>query len=88
MAGSDKIDAFCQSHRAQLLVLFGSEAVGKSRAGSDVDLAIKVLGYEAEPEVFANEKLRAWKIYLDTEPIRRMQAEYLRKLKEKSEDVA
>lgn len=36
--------------------------------------------YEDKPGVFDNEWLRACKLYYDTEKLRRMQAEYLRKL--------
>jgi len=37
------------------------------------------LVYEENPGVFDNERLRAYKLYYDTEKLRRLQAEYLRK---------
>lgn len=38
--------------------------------------------YENSPELFEREKLRAWKLYLDTERLRRYQKEYLRRFAE------
>jgi len=43
--------------------------------------------YEAEPGVFDKEKLRTWKLYLDTEKLRVMQKQYLKKFAEKVSDV-
>jgi len=47
-----------------------------------------LLLYEAVPDLFDNEKLRAWKLYLDTEKLRRRRKEYLREFVERSKDVA
>lgn len=44
--------------------------------------------YEACPGLFHNERLRAWKLYLDTEKLRRRQKEYLREYVARSRDVA
>jgi predicted nucleotidyltransferase len=44
--------------------------------------------YESVPGLFEKEKLRAWKIYLDTEKIRSYQKEYLKKIIRKAKDVA
>lgn len=44
--------------------------------------------HEAQPGIFENEKLRAWKLYLDTEKLRRRQATYLKQFVEKTSHVA
>jgi len=44
--------------------------------------------YEAEPDLFENERLRALKLYYDTEKLRRFNDEYLRKFAERSRHVA
>jgi predicted nucleotidyltransferase len=43
--------------------------------------------YESVPGLFEKEKLRAWKIYLDTEKLRSYQKEYLKKIVRKAKDV-
>lgn len=129
-----EIAAFCKKSNVELLVLFGSQAGGKIRTGSDVDLAVKMqrgvefskldliynLGglfegkeidlvvltrdtdpvllneifsrgkslYEERAGTFEEEKLRAWKLYLDTEKLRVMQKEYLKRFAEKLGDVS
>ena len=44
--------------------------------------------YEKDSDIFEKEKLRAWKLYLDTEKIRVIQKQYLKKFAEKASDVA
>lgn len=44
--------------------------------------------YEERKGIFVEEKLRAWKLYLDTERLRKMQRDYLRKFGEKASNVA
>jgi predicted nucleotidyltransferase len=44
--------------------------------------------YEKDPDIFEKEKLRAWKLYLDTEKLRVIQKQYLKKFAEKASDVA
>lgn len=44
--------------------------------------------YEIKAGIFENEKLRAWKLYLDTEKIRNMRSEYLTKFTKKVSHVA
>jgi predicted nucleotidyltransferase len=44
--------------------------------------------FEAQSGIFENEKLRAWKLYLDTEKLRGMQGDYLKRFVEKMTDVA
>ena len=44
--------------------------------------------YEERPGAFEEEKLRAWKLYLDTEKLRVMQREYLKRFAEKLGDVS
>jgi len=133
MDNSD-IAAFCKENNIELLVLFGSQAVGKTHGGSDVDVAVKIrrgvegskldlifrLGglfkegeidlvlitkdtdplllseifsqgkrlYEERPGIYEEERLRAWKLYLDTEKLRRMQKDYIKKFAEKYGNVA
>ena len=43
--------------------------------------------YEKDPDIFEKEKLRAWKLYLDTEKLRVIQKQYLKKFVEKASDV-
>ncbi len=43
--------------------------------------------YEERPGSFEEEKLRAWKLYLDTEKLRLMQKEYLKRFAEKLGNV-
>jgi predicted nucleotidyltransferase len=43
--------------------------------------------YEEDQGIFEKEKLRAWKLYLDTEKLRVMQKQYLKKFVEKVSDV-
>jgi predicted nucleotidyltransferase len=129
-----EIAAFCKENSIELLVLFGSQAVGKTHEGSDVDVAVKIrrgiegskldlifqlggifkegeidlvlitrdtdplllheifsqgkLLYEERPGIYEEERLRAWKLYLDTEKLRRMQKDYIKKFAEKYGDVA
>ena len=129
-----EIAAFCKENNIELLVLFGSRAVGKTHGGSDVDLAVKIrpgtdvakldlifrlgglfkegeidlvlitrdtdplllseifsqgkLLFEERPGTYEEERLRAWKLYLDTEKLRRMQKDYIKKFAEKYGDVA
>ena len=44
--------------------------------------------YEERKGIFMEEKLRAWKLYLDTERLRKMQRDHLRKFGEKASNVA
>jgi predicted nucleotidyltransferase len=44
--------------------------------------------HEAQAGIFDAERLRAWKLYLDTEDLRKMQVTYLRKFAEKTDHVA
>ena len=44
--------------------------------------------YEDRPDLFAEERLRAFKLYFDTEKLRRLQAEYLKQFTESSRNVA
>lgn len=44
--------------------------------------------YEACPGLFDNERLRAWKLYLDTDKLRQMQKEYVRDYVARFRDVA
>lgn len=44
--------------------------------------------YEERAGTFEEEKLRAWKLYLDTEKLRVMQKEYLRRFAGKLSDVS
>ena len=44
--------------------------------------------YEGRPDLFAEERLRAFKLYFDTEKLRRLQAEYLKQFTESSRNVA
>ena len=44
--------------------------------------------YENMAGLFESERLRAWKIYLDTEQLRFYQTEYLKKFIKKAKDVA
>jgi predicted nucleotidyltransferase len=44
--------------------------------------------YVAQPDLFESERLRAWKLYLDTQHLRQMQATYLRAVVERLNDVA
>jgi len=44
--------------------------------------------YEKDPDIFEKEKLRAWKLYLDTEKLRVIQKQYLKNFAEKASDVA
>ena len=44
--------------------------------------------YEKKPGIFEMEKLRAWKLYLDTENIRKMRSKYLREYSGKASHVA
>jgi len=44
--------------------------------------------YEARPGIFENERLRAWKLYLDTEGIRNMRRDYLKGFAEKFGNIA
>jgi hypothetical protein len=44
--------------------------------------------YEEDQGIFEKEKLRAWKLYIDTEKLRVMQKQYLKKFVEKASDVA
>ncbi len=44
--------------------------------------------YEEYPGIFDKEKLRAWKLYIDTEKIRMMQRKYLKKFVRKIRNVA
>ena len=129
-----EIAAFCKENNIDLLVLFGSQAVGKTHGGSDVDVAVKIrrgiesskldlifglgglfkegeidlvlitrdtdplllseifsqgkLLYEERPGIYEQERLRAWKLYLDTEKLRRMQKDYIKKFAEKYGNVA
>jgi hypothetical protein len=39
--------------------------------------------YEEHPDIFKREKLRAWKLYIDTEKIREMQRRYLKEFVER-----
>jgi predicted nucleotidyltransferase len=39
--------------------------------------------YEEHPDIFEREKLRAWKLYIDTEKIREMQRKYLKEFVER-----
>ncbi len=44
--------------------------------------------FEGKSDIFAEERLRAFKLYFDTEKLRRLQAEYLRKYTERMRHVA
>jgi predicted nucleotidyltransferase len=44
--------------------------------------------YEEKPGVFDSERLRAYKLYYDTEKLRGLQAEYLRKFSDGGRNVA
>jgi predicted nucleotidyltransferase len=44
--------------------------------------------YEKDSDIFEKEKLRAWKLYLDTGKLRVIQKQYLKKFAEKASDVA
>ncbi len=44
--------------------------------------------YEKKEGIFTREKLRAWKLYLDTEKIRAMRSKYLKKYMRKASNVA
>jgi hypothetical protein len=44
--------------------------------------------YEEKPGVFDSERLRAYKLYYDTEKLRRFQAEYPRKFSNGGRHVA
>ena len=44
--------------------------------------------YESRKGLFEKEKLRAWKLYLDTEKIRKMNEKYLKNYVKKVSDVA
>lgn len=44
--------------------------------------------YEGRAGAFEEEKLRAWKLYLDTEKLRTMQREYLKRFAEKLGNVS
>ncbi len=128
------IKEYCLQAGIALLVLFGSSARGVERAGSDVDLAVKMkkgsavskldliyhlgviagdrevdlvvlspdtdpvllfeifsngkLLYEERSELFAEERLRACKLYYDTEKLRRLQSEFLKTFSEGKRHVA
>jgi hypothetical protein len=43
--------------------------------------------YEEQPGIFDKERLRAWKLYLDTEKLRRMRKEYLKKFVEMIDNI-
>jgi len=129
-----KIEDFCRGHHIDLLILFGSQAKKRMKAGSDFDLALKPcrgcavdkldvifqlgelfnvdnvdvvilrpdtdpvllweifmegkLLYENTAGLFEKERLRAWKIYLDTEQLRCRQKEYLKQFIRKAKDVS
>ncbi len=44
--------------------------------------------YEDRPELFSEDRLRAFKLYFDTEKLRRLQAEYLKQFAKSSRNVA
>jgi hypothetical protein len=44
--------------------------------------------HEAQPSIFQSERLSAWKLDLDTENVRRMQATYLKTFVERMDHVA
>ena len=131
---ASEIAAFCKENNIELLVLFGSQAVGKTHGGSDVDVAVKIrrgiegskldlifrlgglfkegevdlvlitrdtdplllseifskgkLLYEERPDIYEEERLRAWKLYLDTVKLRLRQKAYVKKFAEKYGNVA
>ena len=78
----------------QLGELFKSDIVDIVILTSDMDAVLlkeifiegKLL-YESISGLFEKEKLRAWKIYLDTEKWRSYQKEYLKKFVKKAKDV-
>lgn len=112
------LQEWCRARGIDLMILFGSRAVGKTHSGSDTDIAlfaranhlrenhVRLLGemedllheeidvaildldtdpvlllevyqkgkclYESEPGLFFAQKIRAYRIFEDTEPLRRL----------------
>ena len=134
LVNMEDVAKFSRENNIELLVLFGSCALEKTYAASDVDVAVKpkrggevskldliyklddlfdgknidlvVLTQDTDPlllyEIFSKgkllyekysgsfekEKLRAWKLYIDTEKLRKMQDKYLKDFVKRMENVA
>ena len=75
--------------------LFNTELVDLTILTPDTDAVLLMeifmkgkLLYESVSGLFENEKLRAWKIYLDTEKLWSHRKEYVKKIIRKAKDVA
>lgn len=131
---NEQIKSFCEKNNIELLIIFGSQASGKTTPVSDIDVAVKLrkgaeaskleliyqldsllngkdidlviltddtdplllyeiflngkLLYEKSPGIFDAGRLRAWKLYIDTERLRMLQKKYLKEFVERVSNVA
>ena len=79
-----KLDDFCDGKKIDLVIL---------TVDTDPLLLHEIYSngkciYEKKEGIFEKERLRAWKLYLDTEKIRTMRSKYLRKYSRKVSHVA